>query len=116
MENRSVVDIIDELLKIIPDNEEKLIKKIKEYSDTLWNQAPELKRGHCWIPLQQIMNNNIIEIDTDWKKKTVMLFNNESYPKDILDEVISQPVELIPQPVELIPQPDEIIISPLIQF
>ena len=78
MENRSVVDIIDELLKIIPDNEEKLIKEIKEYQETLWNQAPELlKRGHCWIPLQHIMNNNITEIDTDWKKKTVMLFNNQ---------------------------------------
>jgi hypothetical protein len=78
MEDRSVVDIIVQLLKIIPDNEEKLIKEIKEYSDTLWNQAPELlTRGHCWVPLQQIMNDNITEIDTDWKKKTFMLFNNQ---------------------------------------
>ena len=102
MENRSVVHIIVQLLEIIPDSEEKLRKEIKEYNDSLWNQAPELlKRGHCWIPLQQIMNNNITEIDTDWKKKTVMLFNNESYTQKPSDEVISPPDEVISPLVKL---------------
>jgi hypothetical protein len=76
---RCVVDIMDKLLQIIPDNENviDLRNEIIKYKETLWNQSPEaLKTEYCWMPLQNIMNRNIREIDTEWKHELLKVFNN----------------------------------------
>lgn len=74
---RSVVDVMVKLLKIIPDEELFLRDEIVEYTGTLWNQSPEaLKTEYCWMPLQLIMNRNVKEINTDWKKELLRIFND----------------------------------------
>lgn len=76
---RSVSDIIPKLLEVIPENENEkdLINDIKEFERNLWNQAPELLCfANFWIPLGNILNKHIHNIDTDWKIKLLKIFNN----------------------------------------
>lgn len=74
---RSVVDVMDKFLQIIPDTETHLIGAIIDYKKSLWNQAPEaLTTDHCWIPLQTILIQNVGEIDNEWKKDLLRIFNN----------------------------------------
>jgi hypothetical protein len=77
MSSRSVNDIIPKLLEIIPSCEINLINSLKNYESTLWNKAPEILESHiCWIPLQDILNLYLKEIDNKWKEKLVKIFNN----------------------------------------
>lgn len=74
---RSVVEVIIELLKIIPENEIQLIKDLTKYKQSIWNQAPEIKTGECWYDLTIILNNNIENAnDAEWKKEILSIFNN----------------------------------------
>ena len=67
-EGRCVVQIIGDIIKVIPKEENKLINELEEYGNSCWNKAPEVRRsGYCWNPLQ---------IDTEWKKNIVNIFNN----------------------------------------
>jgi hypothetical protein len=76
--NRCVIDFIPELLKIIPNEETELINELRQYRDSLWNKAPEITRSCiCWEPLQNILTFYVKEIDTDWKRKIVKMFNKE---------------------------------------
>ena len=76
--NRCVIDFIPELLKIIPNEEIELIDKLTEYRDSFWNKAPEITRSYeCWGPLQNILTIYVKQIDTDWKRKMVRMFNKE---------------------------------------
>jgi hypothetical protein len=76
--NRCVIDFIPELLKIIPNEETELIDKLTQYRDSLWNKAPEITRSYiCWEPLQNILTIYVKEINTDWKRKMVKMFNKE---------------------------------------
>jgi hypothetical protein len=70
------VDItIKKLLQIIPKTETSLINEIESYKNSLWNQAPEaMYFRENWVPLQNILNRNILEIDCNWKKKNKTLF------------------------------------------
>ena len=73
---RSVLTVIHNLLKDIPDDEEKLIEDILNYSQSLWNKAPEvLIKKECWFPLQCILSNYILDFDTEWKIKVLAVFN-----------------------------------------
>lgn len=75
---RSVKKVIKDLLTVIPEKEENLIIELKKYNDSLWNQAPELlTSSELWIPLGNILNNNIQNIDDAWKVKLVKIFNGE---------------------------------------
>jgi hypothetical protein len=75
-DNRCVVDFIPELLKIIPNEETKLIDKLAQYRDSLWNKAPEITKSYeCWEPLQNILIIYVNQIDTEWKRKMVRMFN-----------------------------------------
>jgi hypothetical protein len=77
MSSRSVSDIIPKLLEIIPSQEIDLINSLNQFNDTLWNKAPEILKSHiCWIPLQDILNLYLKEIDNEWKEKLVKIFNN----------------------------------------
>lgn len=76
---RSVSDIIPKLLEVIPENENEkdLINDIKEFERNLWNQPPEaLRLSRFWVPLGNIFNKHIQNIDTDWKIKLLKIFNN----------------------------------------
>jgi hypothetical protein len=76
-ECRCVVQIIGDIIKVIPKEENKLINELEEYGNSCWNKAPEVRRsGYCWNPLQQILQKYITQIDTEWKKNIVNIFNN----------------------------------------
>jgi hypothetical protein len=74
---RSVVDVIIQLLKIIPEDEIKFINDLTKYKKSLWNKAPEIRESECWYDLTIILNNNISDPnDTEWKKEIFSIFNN----------------------------------------
>ena len=74
---RSVIDVMNEILQLVPESETTLITEITKYKETLWNQSPEaLKTEYCWKPFQSIMNRNIKNIDTEWKRDLLKIFNN----------------------------------------
>ena len=74
---RSVVSVICQLIKEIPENETELIQDLKNYTDGLWNIAPELlETSTYWCPLENILKKHIKTIDTDWKKTLVKIHNN----------------------------------------
>ena len=73
---RSIIEVIQKMLNLIPLSETKLISELTEYRNSLWNRAPEVRdSAECWIPLQNIMNSNIREIDMNWKIDIVHIFN-----------------------------------------
>jgi hypothetical protein len=79
MSGRSVVTVMQKLLDIIPASESELVNEIKTYKSGLWNIAPELLSSRdYWIPLENIMNKHILEIDAEWKTMLVKIFNNET--------------------------------------
>jgi hypothetical protein len=74
---RSVVAVIFQLIKEIPENERDLIQDLKNYADGLWNIAPELLEcSTYWNPLENILKKHIEAIDTEWKKTLVKIHNN----------------------------------------
>jgi hypothetical protein len=76
---RSIIDVIKAMLKVIPKEEEKLINEIKRYTSSLWNQAPEtLCHSYNWLPVYKILNDNIPNIDNEWKIQLKKIFNNEN--------------------------------------
>jgi hypothetical protein len=77
MSSHSVSNIIPKLLEIIPSEEIDLIKSLNKFNNTLWNKAPKiLKSQECWIPLQNILNFHLNNIDNKLKEKLVKIFNN----------------------------------------
>ena len=83
MEGRNVKDIIPLMLKVIPSEETKLIEEITTYKATLGYKSPELlKCADTWLPLQQILQRNILHIDNEWKIRLRVLFNNDNYSDD----------------------------------
>jgi hypothetical protein len=77
-EPRDVYDICKQIMDTIPDSEVELLYQLRKFYDTLWNQAPELRRSAMfWKPLGNILNNNIQSLDQDWQKKVLKLFNAE---------------------------------------
>lgn len=78
-EYRSIIDVIKAMLKVVPKEEEKLINELKTYTRSLWNQAPEtLLAYYNWIPVCIILNDNIINVDNEWKIQVKKIFNNEN--------------------------------------
>lgn len=73
---RSIITVIDEMLEFIPSKEEYLIEQLNEFKNSLWNQAPEaLLTSYNWIPVQNILNKYIKNVDTDWKLRLLNIFN-----------------------------------------
>jgi hypothetical protein len=73
---RSVVDVISQLIPLIPTEEEALILELEKYSNTLWNIAPELLSTRAyWVPLSQILSTHILDIDVEWKREVQVCFN-----------------------------------------
>jgi hypothetical protein len=76
-EPRSVIVVIHQLLRVIPDNEKDLIQDLNDYAGGLFNIAPELLvTSTYWLPLGKILQKHIKTIDTDWKETLVKIHNN----------------------------------------
>uniref|UniRef100_A0A6C0BAD6 Uncharacterized protein n=1 Tax=viral metagenome TaxID=1070528 RepID=A0A6C0BAD6_9ZZZZ len=76
---RSIQVIIQQLLVVIPESENALITEIKEYRDSIWNQAPELMgSSQFWTPVQHILARNILTFDEEWKVKVQRIFVGEN--------------------------------------
>uniref|UniRef100_A0A6C0LDI3 Uncharacterized protein n=1 Tax=viral metagenome TaxID=1070528 RepID=A0A6C0LDI3_9ZZZZ len=77
--SRSIQVIIQELLVVIPEKENALITEIKEYRNSIWNQAPEMMgSAQLWIPVQHILARNILVFDEEWKVKVQKIFVGEN--------------------------------------
>ena len=77
--SRCVVDVIRQLVQVIPENERELIQDLEKYANGLWNIAPELlETAVYWRPLAKILGKHIEEIDTEWKETLVKIHNNVS--------------------------------------
>jgi hypothetical protein len=77
-EPRDVVDICQKIIDIVPVSEATLLIQLLKFKDSLWNQAPELRKdATLWKPLGNILNQNIDSFDEEWQKKILKLFNDE---------------------------------------
>ena len=77
-EPRDVVDICQKIIDIVPVSEATLLIQLLKFKDSLWNQAPELRKdATLWKPLGKILNQNIDSFDEEWQKKILILFNDE---------------------------------------
>jgi len=73
---RCVVDTIDQLLNVIPDEELYLINILIDYKESLWNKAPEVRKSsECWLPLRNILAKQITNFDNEWKRQMLNIFN-----------------------------------------
>lgn len=74
--NRCVITVMNSILLVIPTNESTLRNDIECYMSSLWIQSPEARKTkYCWDPLHVILNNNIKQIDTQWKIQLLQIFN-----------------------------------------
>ena len=77
MDNRNILNVLDKMLVIIPKEQTELLNELNKYKGSLWNQAPEaLCASYNWEPVQHILNNNITNIDTNWKLQLLKIFND----------------------------------------
>ena len=75
--NRNINNVIKDMIKIIPEDQIKLINELNKYSKDTWNIAPELlSNGIYFREVGNILNTNIPNVDCDWKKQLVIIFNN----------------------------------------
>ena len=75
---RDVADVCSQILKIVPKAEIKLINELTDFYDSLWNKAPEIRKGaELWKQFGYILQSNITTIDEDWKKHILKAFNNQ---------------------------------------
>uniref|UniRef100_A0A6C0HGM2 Uncharacterized protein n=1 Tax=viral metagenome TaxID=1070528 RepID=A0A6C0HGM2_9ZZZZ len=77
MSSRSVIDVANQILVIIPDKEYMLKKEIVKYCESISNKAPEILRGSiCWIPFVNILNIHVSVFDEEWKIRARNIINN----------------------------------------
>ena len=78
---RPVNKVIKFILTFIPDDEKNKVL-IAELSDYLHKElvykAPEcLMSDECWVPFLVILQNNIPDLDEDWKMRIFKIVNDE---------------------------------------
>lgn len=82
--SRSIILVISQLLEVIPSTETELIQDIKNHTQELWNQAPEILEGeltsalptHYWTNLGKILAKHIQSFDHKWQEQLLAIFNN----------------------------------------
>jgi len=75
---RDVYQISEKVREIVPIYEADLLFELRAFEDTLWNQAPELRKStHCWQPFLAILGKHIQTFDKDWQKKVLGLIRND---------------------------------------
>jgi hypothetical protein len=74
---RDVATVCKKVLNVIPPLELELISELNKFYESLWNKAPEIRKGaELWKQFGYILSSNITEIDEDWKQTVLKLFNN----------------------------------------
>jgi hypothetical protein len=69
-EGRLVDEVLKEIMKVIPESEDKLINALNKFKSNLNYEAPEIRRGpECWIPFIQILNFYIPIKENEWQLK-----------------------------------------------
>lgn len=60
---RDIKDVYDKIDSVIPDDQKQIKLALKSYIDSIWNLAPEQRRGpDTYIPFQNILITNIPNI------------------------------------------------------
>ena len=73
---RSVDKVLEKIIILVPEEEEKIKRALNDYLESLWNKAPEVRRGpECWVPLQQLLGSYITSFDEEWKQQVLKEFN-----------------------------------------
>jgi hypothetical protein len=73
---RSVDKVLEKIIRLVPEEEEKIKKVLNDYLESLWNKAPEVRRGpECWVPLQKLLTSYIPSFDKEWKQQILKEFN-----------------------------------------
>jgi hypothetical protein len=73
--NRSVLDVIQQILPYIPEEETDFINELTKYMNKLWMQPPEvLAEAYYWTPLYFIINKYIKDTDVLWKEKVINIY------------------------------------------
>ena len=73
---RSVDKVLEKIILLVPEEEEKIKRALSEYLESLWNKAPEVRRSaECWVPLQQLLGSHISSFDEEWKQQVLKEFN-----------------------------------------
>jgi len=73
---RDVVDVINQMLEVIPISQTLLINELQIYKESIWNKAPEVRKTrNCFLPVQNLLSRHILFIDEDWKLEVLHIFN-----------------------------------------
>lgn len=88
--SRRIEDVYKQIIVKIPDSEQELKLKLKNFIDCIWNKAPEVRSGpEVYFPFAHILSQHIHPHEsnfTGWKKEVVDIFNNNvEYEEDITD-------------------------------
>jgi len=77
-EPRDVAEIAMQIIDIIPDSEVEIMYRVRKFHDSLWNQAPEIRKSSVlWKELANILNKNIDSFEKEWERKVLKLFNGQ---------------------------------------
>jgi len=73
---RLVDDVLEQIIKIIPVDETKLIDNLNKFKSSLFNKSPEVKRGaDCWVPFINLLNFHIPHIKDEWQIEIKNIIN-----------------------------------------
>ena len=79
---RDIIDVYEKINEVIPNEYNEFKKELKDYIDSLWNQAPEVRMSsHTFIPFSNILIKyipNIIHLSNEdliWKFNVRDIFN-----------------------------------------
>lgn len=74
----SIVDVINKILKIIPETEVDFINSLKNYGDGLWNIAPELLGNkEYFVRVASILNLFVGPLDEPWKISVKKIYDGD---------------------------------------
>ena len=60
---RDIIEVYNKIIDIIPDDQVEVKSLLNEFIDSLWNKAPEIRRGpETFVPFGNILINNIPNI------------------------------------------------------
>jgi hypothetical protein len=78
---RDIYQVHEQIIKRIPESESELINNLNKFIASLWNQAPEVRKGpEVYLPYGDILNYYIPSYDETksediWKKNINYIFN-----------------------------------------
>ena len=74
---RDIIDVYDRINSVIPDDQINIKLALKSYINSIWNLAPEVRKGpEAYIPFQNILMiniPNIVNINDDYIKWIIIV-------------------------------------------